>query len=309
MITVLTGDNTFELHRVRDEIIGAFKGTPEFRDAATLSRTDIPDIFMGTSLFAERRLIVIDGLSANTSVWSLLPEWLPRQSDDIHLVLIEPSLDRRTSLYKALKTTAEIHDFPAWTQRDAIHAETWAVQYAQSQGVTISRKSAAHLVRRVGLDQLRLSQALCQLALTDTAAQGNECTPDVIDAVVTATLEENVFQLIEDVLSGRVDTIAPAIASMTLTEDPHRFMALVVSQVFALVATTLAAKDEDPAKDFGVHPFVISKLRRYKSSLGSVSARRMLALCAQADIDMKSSKAAPWVLIERLLVAIAYRAY
>lgn len=47
---------------------------------------------MGVSLFATKRLIVIRGLSENKVIWPVFGDWLPKVSDDIHLVLIERRL-------------------------------------------------------------------------------------------------------------------------------------------------------------------------------------------------------------------------
>ncbi|UTX51317.1 DNA polymerase III subunit delta [Candidatus Saccharibacteria bacterium TM7i] len=304
MITVLTGENNFEVRQALAELSDSYTAGVERVDGASLTLAHIPDLLMGVSLFAENRLVIIDQLSASSAVWAKLPEWLSRVSDTIHLVLIEPSLDKRTSTYKALKVGADIKEFPAWTEKDGARVQAWAVHYAADQGLTLSRPVAAHLVSKVGVDQWRLSQAIAVLALLE---EGTEITPVLIDATIVPSTEESAFQLLEAAFGGRAEEVARMVQSLALSEDPHRLMALIVSQVFSLAATVLAPEGADPAKDFGVHPFVISKLRRFKSSLGTPGALAMVELCAQADVDLKSSKAEPWVLVERLLVRIAHK--
>lgn len=304
MITVLTGGNDFALHQALKEIDASFDGNPERTNGSALTLADIPDLLMGVSLFAEKRLVVIDQLSDNQAVWQKLPDWLPRLSDSIHLVLLEPALDKRTTTYKALKSSADIRSFAALTSKDTVTIETWLVHYASERGVDFDRQLSKYLVGRVGLDQWRLSQAIDILALT-----GDTVTPAVIDAVIVPSLEESAFQLIEDALNGRSEVVMRTVQSLELSEEPHRLMALIMSQVFSLVAATLAPKDADPAKDFGVHPYVVSKLRRFSSSLGSAGALSILSLCAQADADLKISKAEPWVIVERLLMKIAHRVH
>lgn len=305
MITVLTGDNDFELKAALNAIEQSFGGAPERIDGSSLTLNNIPDLLMGVSLFAEERLVIIDQLSSNAAVWSKLPDWLSRLSDTIHLVLLEPALDKRTTVYKALKSAADIQVFSAWTPKDAVRAETWTAAYAKEQGVALSRQSAAYLVRRVGMNQWQLSQAVKLLELTGAA----DITPEVIDAVIVPSAEESVFQLLDDALNGNAEQVSRTIQSLVLSEDPHRLTALVVSQVYSLAATVLAPVDADPAKDFGVHPFVISKLKRFKSSLGANGALRMIAACADADTDLKSSRGEPWVLVEQLLLKIAHRSF
>ena len=224
----------------------------------------------------------------------------------MHLVLIEPSLDKRTSTYKALKAVADIQTFPAWTVKDRVQAEVWVVHYGQAQGVTLNRQAAAHLVARAGYDQWQLSQAVAMLALV---GEDRDITPAIIDAIVVPTTEENVFQLLDDALSGRAEAVSETIKGLMLTEEPHRLMALIVSQVMSLCAAVLAPDTADPAKDFGIHPFVLSKLRRFRSSLGQSGALAIVKLTAQADVDLKSSRGEPWLIVERLLVQIAHKTF
>ena len=304
MITVLTGGNSFEVRQVIDTYRQAFDGTPERFDGSSLQLAQLPDLLMGVSLFAEKRLVIIDQLSQSTAVWQKLPEWLPRVSDTIQLVLVEPTLDKRTSTYKALKKMVEIQEFPAWTDKDTARAEAWTQHYATDHGVNLTRPLAAHLVGRVGVDQWGLSQAVHVLSLLE---EGTSLTESVIDEVIVASPEDNVFRLLDYALDGNARAAVDFMHSLELTEEPHMLMALVIGQVYALTATVLAPSDADPAKDFAVHPYVVSKLRRFKQSLGVAGVLSMIQSCAQADTDLKSSKAEPWVLLERLIVKLAHR--
>lgn len=304
MIRIFTGGNTFEIQSAVRELEAHLALSAERIDGATVQLSNIPDLFMGLSLFADRRLVVIDQLSVSSGVWAQLPDWIARVSDAIEVVLIEPSLDKRTVVYKALKQAADIQDFPVWTEKDAVKAEAWVTQRAQESGVSLARPVARYLVGKVGVDQWALHQAIEVLSLADAPTSITEA---LIDEIIVPSLEENAFELIEAALSSRPAAIGGMIQKIALTEEPQRLMALILSQVFSLTAVVLASADAEPAKDFGIHPFVVSKLRHFRSSLGQVGAFSILQLCAQADADMKLSKAEPWVLVEQLLLKIAYR--
>ena len=106
MITLLTGENSFELREALQSIVKGFDGNAERIDGANLELRQLPDLIMGGTLFAEKRLVVISGLSNNSALWQKLPEWLPRVSDDVHLVLVDEKPDKRTVSYKSLKEVA-----------------------------------------------------------------------------------------------------------------------------------------------------------------------------------------------------------
>lgn len=298
MLTLLTGDNSFEINEMIRRLTDSFDGRAEKVDGSTLEFKNLPDLLMGGTLFAEKRLVILRDLSQNKSVWERLHEWLPRISDDIHLVLVDEKPDKRTVAYKELKKVAEIKEFHSWGDRDYGVAENWTLVRAKTLSIDLDKKIAHRIVERVGLDQWQLAQALEKVALLD------KVTIEAIDMIIDASPTENVFQLFETALEGRSETVHSMIKTLELTEDPYKLFALLSSQVFQLAGVANAAGDDNPSKDLAIHPFVASKLARHATKRGRSGAMKIVKVFAQADADMKRSKADPWILIERALMEI-----
>lgn len=300
MITVLSGDNTFEVERTLKEIEHGFEGKAERIDGAEVSTGQLPDLFMGTTLFASKRLVIVRGLSLNKKMWTELPEWLPRIADDVHVILVEPKLDKRTKTYKILQKESRIQEFLLWGERDTAKAEQWVAGEATRQGFALDKKSAHHIVTRIGVDQWLLYQALVKLAVLEKV---NE---EVIDRVIEATPQENVFLLFETALKGDVSGVAHRVAGLSATEDPFRLFGLLGGQAFQLAALVLADKSSSEiARDIGVHPFALSKLAPYAKRMGRGGVRQVTEYFAEADKGIKTSAVDPWLLIERALVKVA----
>jgi DNA polymerase III delta subunit len=295
MITLLTGDNSYELREALQAIVADFDGQPERIDGPTLELRQLPDLLMGGTLFADKRLVIISDMSANSSLWQKLPSWLPRLSDDVHLVLVEEKLDKRTTAYKSLKETAQFHEFPAWTDRDQSKAQQWLQKRAATQGVSLDRSIIQHVVSRVGTDQWLLASAFDTVALLDTI------TPETINNTVLANETENIFEVFDTALAGNRAVLQDILRTLEMQEDPYATFALLSSQAFSLAAVTYADSTQNPSKDFAIHPFVASKLERHANRLGKKGVDHLLKQFAQTDADMKLSKAEPWILIERLL--------
>ena len=81
MIKIFTGENRM---RANQEINTALGKDYEIIEGADLSPNDLPSIFQGASLFAEKRNILIRDLSENKLVFEKLPEYL----DTPHNVII-----------------------------------------------------------------------------------------------------------------------------------------------------------------------------------------------------------------------------
>lgn len=299
MITWLVGENSFEIREAVKGLEADFDGVAERVDAADITLAQLPDLLMGMSLFSNERLVIISDITQNSSLWEKLPDWLPRVNDAIHIVCIDAKPDKRTSSYKALKAAATMQEFPVWGERDTQKAEQWLAARAEQQGLKLDKRLVQYIVSRVGLDQWRLAQAIETLALVDVV------TTETIDAVLPATLSENIFQLFETALEGRPQLVAQKLDTLALQEDPYALFALLTSQALTLAAVTFADEATNPAKDFAIHPFVASKMERHGKRLGKARVGHIVELFAKTDADMKRSKAEPWLLIERTLLAVA----
>ncbi len=299
MITLLIGENSFEINRALARITADFGSVAEKVDGANLETRQLPDLLMGVSLFSDKRFVVIRDLSANKLIWSELSTWLPRVSDDINLVLVEPKPDKRTTTFKDLKKVAQVLEFNEWEQRDTSKAETWLINEAKQIGFKLDSSNARMIVRRVGLDQWQLYHAIQKLALVDTIDAAT------IENVIDANPVENVFNLFEAALKCDRARIADMLLIIEQIEDPFRLFALLASQAFQLAALITAGQGDNIAKDFGIHPYALSRLEASAHKLGRGGARKIINIFAASDDDMKLSRGDPWLLIERSLQKIA----
>lgn len=300
MITLLTGENSFEITRVLKRLVDEFDGTAERIDGAELEERQLPDLLAGATLFSDKRLVVIKGLSENKQLWSRFGEWLERASPDVDIILVDEKPDKRTKTYKELKAVAKVHEFAAWGERDGMKAETWVAHEAEAMGVTLDRKNIQALVYRVGPDQWQLHHALSKLSLLE------EVTVEAIEELIEATPTENIFNLLDTALKGDGKKASEMLRILERTEDPYMVFGLLCSQAFQLAA--LAASDgsgSEVAKDIGAHPFALQKLAPHANRLGRGGARRIIESFARADDRLKSGPADPWVLIDQALARIA----
>lgn len=299
MITLLIGENSFEVEQVITRVVDDFDGQVERIEGATLASRDLPDLLMATTLFASHRLVIIRNVSENKTIWGELAEWLPRVSDDIHVIFVEPKPDKRTKTYKALQAIATVQEYKLWNERDERTAERWVQQQAAQLNMTMTPGLSQLLVERVGFDQWQLVSALEKLSVFDVV------TEDAIRQTIEARPIENIFELFEAALSGDQQRVQHMVATLALSEDPYLLFGLLSGQAFQLTALTFARGDSDVARDFSVHPFVLSRLRTHASSKSAGDARALLMIFAEADEVMKTTPVDPWVAIERTLLKVA----
>lgn len=300
MITVIAGENSFENERLLIRIATEFDGEPEKIDGEILETKQLSDLLMGMSLFAAKRLVIIKNMSANKAVWNDFDQWIPRVSDDIHVILVDSKPDKRTKTFKVLQKVAKIHESKLFTDRDIPKVEQWVYDEALRLAVKLDKKSAHMLVARVGIDQWALIRALQKLAVLD------EVTPEVIANIIEPNPTENAFGLFEAALRGDDKKVVHMLEILAKTEDPYRLFGLISGQAFQLATLAVAEVPEATvASDLSVHPFVISKLGPFAKRLGKSGAVEAMRYFAEADTAMKTMAIDPWLLMERALLKTA----
>ncbi len=297
MITLLTGENSFEIARALDATIADFAGVAEKFDGGDLELAQLPDLLLGGTLFATERLGIIKDLSSNKQLWDVLPDWLERADADVHLVLVEPKPDKRTKTFKELKKYATVREFTPWSDRDVMTAEKWVGDEAKQQGLVLDKKLAQQLVARVGLDQWQLYHAIEKLTVLNTV------NAEVVEELIEANPTENVFNLLDAALRGDGKKVSAMIRTLQLSQDPYMTFGLLAGQVFQLAALAVADKPSgEVAKDIGAHPYALGKLAPHAKKLGRTGTKKILAIFADTDTFMKSTTTDPWLLIEQALV-------
>jgi hypothetical protein len=103
MIRIFYGDNRVQAKKMIDKLLGA---DYEVVEAENLQANDMPSVFLGTSLFAETRTILIKDLSLNSECWAELPKYV---ADTTHNIVIwEMKIDKRSASYKALSKNSNV---------------------------------------------------------------------------------------------------------------------------------------------------------------------------------------------------------
>lgn len=308
MITLLTGDNSYAIEQEKRRIIADFNGDPESYDGTELELKQIPNLIMGLSLFAEKRLVIIRDLSANKHVWEELPDLLEHMSDTIHVVLIEPAVDKRLRTYKTLQKIAEVISVPLLTERDTAEAELWMKNEAQRMGIQLDKPTIAAILARslvvpekgpLVIDQWQIYHTLEKLSVFDTV------TVATVEQYIDAQSVDSVFSILETALNANRTKLHQLIADIESREDPYRVFGLLSGQIFQMAA--LAASDgstADTAKAVGIHPYAASKLASYVNKLSHKQVQDIVRAFAEADDAMKLSKADPWTLIEQVLMKV-----
>lgn len=309
MIVLIVGENSYVAEQEIRQIRHEFGGDYSRIDGSAIDENQLADLMTGTTLFSQKRVIVIAGASENKTIWDKIGNWADRSSEDTVLIIVEPKPDRRTKTYKNLAKLAKVIRADYWSDRDTRQAQQWLVEHAKRLNVSLSSDQVRNIIDRAThqdlsgkliIDQYQIHNALMALRGLDNLSD------EAIDAVLPANIQENIFGVLETALQGRAEQAIGQIRNLSHTEDAYKFYGLLASQWSQLVGLAVANKPvTEVASDIGAHPFVLGKLAQYTSRFDLSQLRSQTRLLADLDEQMKNSSIDPWICVERFIISVA----
>ncbi|MFD2369748.1 DNA polymerase III subunit delta [Brevibacillus sp. GCM10020057] len=252
--------------------------------------------FMGEHrLVIARQAYFLTGSKPQTKVESnpdALLDYMQNPPDYTTLILHTQAekLDERKKLVKTLQQRAKV--IPFMQLKDA-ELYGWVERQAGKYKATIRREQAMKLVERAGSELRLLDKELEKLALF--VGDGGVITDEVIEQLGARTLEQDVFALIEQVATGRLDrALRMLYDSMKTGEEPIKLLALLARQFRMLLQVRQLAprgySQQQIAGMIKMHPYAVKKAMEQARYFSEESLKRLLLMLAEDDFRMKSGQ-------------------
>lgn len=295
MIYFYFGEDDLGLKRQVSTIIQSFSNKYGVENVSQINinesnTEDVLSEIINVGLFSESRLVILREVFENKFFCEKLTEILPRIPKETEVVIIEPKPDKRTKLYKVLSKEYKTKEFVM----DKNIAK-FVMDEANTKKVEINREGIEELINYTGGDRWKIASELEKFANLNKLV-----TPKLIHEHVEPDLQANVFNILDDLLSGKREKVLQEIAKLRIQEDANRFFALLASQVFALsVAINASQKtSSEAAREAGVHPFVMSKMFDYARRTTKKDIEKISRIISETDEKLKTTKTDSWTLIE-----------
>ena len=195
--------------------------------------------------------------------------------------------DKRTKMYKAVDKLGKCVQFEHASEEEL---EGFLVRLFERRGHRMSRETAQYMISVCGTDMQTLTNETVKVS--SYASEVNITRAD-IDAVATRALEAKVFDLTDDIASGRT---AKALARLSdlerLSENPIMIMALVGRQ-FRQIYLAKCAQSENRTSnimsDLGLrYSFQADKITDSARRYSLKKLREIMTECEKCDLELKS---------------------
>lgn len=316
---LLWGEETYLLEHYFSEMKALILsgGFTEFNhkrmDGKNLDLSELSAAIDALPAFAERTLIEVRdfdiykcGEDKKTSLTELLRD-LPSYC---HLVFVctEPGFkpDSRTKLHSALTQVGSVVEFEIQEQSALTN---WIRRRFLALGHDIGRSEAEHLIFTCGSLMTGLISETEKVA---AYSKTKEITKADIDAVAVPILSAVVFKMTDAISRRDFDGAFKILGELVqMKESPIMILAMVGRQVRQLYSARLAIENKKDAL-YLKHLWGMRSDYPAKLLLGAAKAfsaqwcKNAVTLCAETDLQMKSSSADDNELLTLLILKIAY---
>ncbi|NLN41909.1 MAG: DNA polymerase III subunit delta [Clostridiales bacterium] len=315
-IYLFFGEEQYIKQQALNRIIEAMVD-PSLKDLnyAQIDGTDVDlDIIINACetlpFMVDRRLVVVKDLSilngradGNIDEDSFL-EYIKKMSETTCLILYcRNGVDKRKKIYKYINKTGKAIEFKYLTGKE-LH--TWINQTVEQQGKKISYKAISYLVDRVGNELNDISNELKKLI--SYIGQSGEIDIKAIDQVVTPTLEQSIFQLV-DAIGEKRSSQALMILGNLINEGGQAappILAMIARQFrLILQCKEYREKGYNPntiAAKLNQRSFVVKKCLSQARNFTVEQLKKGLELCLQADYYIKIGKIQDSMALELIII-------
>lgn len=302
----LVGKNTFERFEVERQLAGP---SPRIVRAPELAPSELPNLLLGETLFGPPQPLVLRDSDEATALQPLLMKLLDEPHEDV-VILSQNTLDNRTAFAKWLKQHTDVQQFPLYNEKTRRTLLDVMQQWAQQQGVQVTRAALSELAARLQDDQWAIANELERLQVE------GDITEELVRQQLPLPPSSNAFSLLDMAASGQVKQLHQRLEELGRSPlvNPYQTLGLLSSQLMtALAAGALGAPAESEiARDFGLPAFAVRRSAALGRRLyaGATTERqqrehahKLVQALAEADHVMKRS-VDPWLALQQALMCI-----
>jgi DNA polymerase III subunit delta len=211
-------------------------------------------------------------------------------------------LDERKKITKRLMNEAEVFVASPLHEKE-LHR--WISERVKENGVTVTEEAKDTLLQLAGTNLMILANELDKLALF--VGQTGTIAKETVEMLVSRTLEQNVFVLVEKVVQRNISEALQVFYDLLENqEEPIKILSLLASQFRLLYQVKwLAAKgygQQQIASLLKVHPFRVKLALEQTALFSEHELMKIMYDLAEADYQMKSSAMDKRLLMELLLI-------
>ena len=255
-IYLLYGEEKYELNQKVEKIKKEFTNLEIGVNLFYITNdniNEIENVTQGVSFFGSQKLIIIKNTGLKFDV-----KLLNNLDEDIKVVIIEDSVDKRLSEYKTLSKIAECIEYKHLDERQMTQ---FIIDTLRKYNVKISYEDAQYMQNICGDDKTNNLNEMQKLVTY--VGNGGVVNKEIIDKVCSKTLNAKIFDVLDYIISKKKNLAIRELDTLLKQKEPIvKIYIMLYKQYKQLYMIKLLKQkgENNIATELGIHPFVVKKL-------------------------------------------------
>lgn len=281
----------------------------EMMDGSEIESESIINACETLPFMSPRRLIVvkdfhiIDEKKGNQEEEKQILDYLKNINETTCLIFYcRGDIDKRKSIYRHIKKTGKVFEFSRLNNREL---NQWIVQTLGKNGKKMSRPCISYFIDRVGNNLENIYNEI--LKLIDYVGSNESIDIDAVDQVVTPSLEQSIFKLVDAIGEKRSGAALMLLKDLLYGGQNVPSVLAMVARQFRLIIQCKGYYEKGYsvnaiANKLGQPGFVIKKCIAQSRNFTMEQLKTGLSLCLDLDYGMKSGKTRDVTGLEMLII-------
>ena len=263
---------------------------------------ELIDLCETMPFFADRRVVLLEDTGFFKNKCDELADYMKELPDYLCLVFVEDEVDKRSKMYKAVKSCGRIGEFARQDEKTLMQ---WAAGILKREGKNITQRDMELLLNMTGIDMGNLRMELEKL-ITYTGDR-NVVTRADIQEVCTTQTQNKIFDMVRAVTEKNQKRALDLYYDLlTLKEPPMRILFLLAKQFRQLLLvkeyTEEGVAQPEMASRLGVPSFVVRNIASCARSYRISELRQAVTDFVDAEEAVKTGRLQDVLSVELLIV-------
>lgn len=304
---LLFGEEVYLKHQYKEKLLNALN--PD-GDTMNFSRYEgkgvdvkqLIDLCETMPFFAERRIILLEDTGFFKNKCEELADYMKSLPDYLVLVFSESEVDKRSRMYKAVKSGGRVTEFAKQDEKTLMR---WAAGILGKEGRKITQRDMELFLTKTGTDMGNIRMELEKL-ITYTEGQDIVSAEDIEAVCVTQTTNK-IFDMVRAVTEkNQKRALELYYDLLTLKEPPMRILFLLAKQFRQLLLTKKmsgeGASQNEIATRLGVPSFVVRNISACARSYTVEELEQAVEDFVDAEEAVKTGRLGDVLSVELLIV-------
>ena len=317
MVIFLYGQDTYRSRRKLNEIVDHYKKIHKsglnlkYLDLSEKGFEDFKDEFQSISMFAEKKLMVLEGTFTNHNFKEnfLSPakfRWGAKKlinSRDTILFYETKETPRSDPLFKFLKKYAKFQEFELL---EGENLKNWVKKEIENHKVKIDPRALGKLIDYVGNDLWQMANEIGKLL---NYKKHKKIEAKDVELLVKPKIEPEIFKTIDAIASKNKKQALELIHKHLEKGDSPLYLLSMINFQFRnlLIIKDLIEKNRpyySILKTAKLHPFVVKKSYQQANKFTLQELKKIYQKIFQVDLSIKTGKVEPTTALDLLLTEI-----